>query len=438
MINPIYSEPGQELPLNTSADVVVCGGGPAGIAAALSAARAGARTRLFEWRGCLGGIWTAGLLGYLLDFDKPGIARELADHLTARGARQGVTPWEMIYDPEAMKLLLEDLLVEAGVEFQLHTRVAAAYREGRRLTTIVTESKSGRQAWQAPVFIDATGDGDLGHLAGNSWVLGDERSPIPRWQPLSLNALLLCRDASALAAFLHDSDGNTSHRQGKQALGAEFARAGFSTSYGSPTLWQIRDNLLLVMLNHEYDIKPFDAAAITQATVRARRELHAATAALRKLGGPWEGLQIAATAEQIGVRDGRRLVGYHTVTREDLVSGARHADAVVRSTLPVDIHGAGKGTDSAHNGGVRARPFDIPLRALIAREVDGLLMAGRCISGDFIAHGSYRVTGNAVAMGEAVGLVAAIAAETRTLPHEIPWAEVAARRTSTHPAYHAP
>ncbi len=100
----------------------------------------------------------------------------------------------------------------------------------------------------------------------------------------------------------------------------------------------MRDNLLLVMMNHEYGIKPFDAAQVTEATVRARGEMNKIVNGLRKLGGPWEGMQIAATAEQIGVRDGRRIAGRYTVNKDDLVAGARHDDAVVRPTFPVDIH----------------------------------------------------------------------------------------------------
>jgi len=102
-------------------------------------------------------------------------------------------------------------------------------------------------------------------------------------------------------------------------------------------------------------------------------------------------------------------------------------DAVVRVTFPVDIHAltAEDNKKAAyHNAGVKMKPYDIPLRALIARDVDGLLMAGRCISGDFISHASYRVTGNAVAMGEAAGAAAAVAAKNKTAPHDVPWSEV--------------
>ncbi|CAN5901199.1 putative intracellular survival FAD-dependent oxidoreductase IbeA [soil metagenome] len=424
----VFHEPALDLPLMEDVDVIVCGAGPAGVSAAITAARAGAKVRLFEWRGCLGGVWTAGLLGYLLDFDKPGFAKELSDKLHARDARRGTSEKSICYEPEGMKLLLEDLCVEAGVKFQLHTRVAAAYREGKRLTTIITESKSGRQAWRAPVFIDTTGDGDLGNLAGCSWEIGEAKDcPC---QPMSLNALLVVKDAGAMVDFIHASDPSKKDGLAKDAFLNEIKRAGFFPSYSKPTLWQVRDNLLLVMMNHEYGIKPFDAAQVTEATVRARGELNKIVNGLRKLGDPWEGIQLAATAEQIGVRDGRRIAGRYTVNKDDLINGARYDDAVVRPTFPVDIHAISADhnkTAAYSNAGIKVIPYDVPLRALIAKDVDGLMMAGRCISGDFIAHASYRVTGNAVAMGEAAGVVAALAAASKRLPHEVEWSEAVAK-----------
>jgi hypothetical protein len=422
-----FREPEREVPLVADADVIVCGAGPAGVTAAITAARSGAKVRLFEWRGCLGGVWTAGLLGYLLDFDKPGFNAELRRRLEERGVRRGTSAKSFTYEPEGMKLLLEELCVEAGVKFQLHTRVAAAYRDGKRLTTIVTESKSGRQAWTAPVFIDTTGDGDLGALAGCTWEIGQEKDcPC---QPMSLNALLVAKDAAALEPFIHASDPSAKDGVAKEKFQAEIKRAGHESSYSRPTLWQVRDNLLLAMMNHEYGIKPFDADEVTHATVHARAEMNKIVNSLRKLGGPWEGLQLAATAEQIGVRDGRRIKGRYTMKRDDVAHGARFDDAVVRPTFPVDIHAVSSkdGKTSAYgNSGVKVKPYDVPLRALIAADVDGLMMAGRCISGDFIAHASYRVTGNAVAMGEAAGAVAAIAAASKRMPHDVPWSEGAA------------
>ena len=180
------------------------------------------------------------------------------------------------------------------------------------------------------------------------------------------------------------------------------------------------------MANHEYGINATNAAEVSDATLRARGEIHQIVRGLRKLGGPWDGVQIAATPEQIGVRDGRRIRGRYQMTSEDLINGSSQKDAVVRATFPVDIHAlsAGDNKKAAYsNAGVKMKPYDIPLRALIARDVDGLMMAGRCISGDFIAHASYRVTGNAVAMGEAAGAVAALAAQAKQMPHDINWGD---------------
>ena len=422
-----FHEEARDLPLVEDADVIVCGAGPAGIAAAITAARAGAKVRVFEWRGCLGGVWTAGLLGYLLDFDKPGFNQELLKRLEAREMRRGTVKGSVVYEPEGMKLLLEEMFVEAGVKFQLHTRVSAAYREGNRLTTIVTESKSGRQAWRAPVFIDTTGDGDLGYQAGCAFETGmAEDCPC---QPMSLNALMIVKDVEALREFVRfgqpkpceNTDGEKKKRIKEVLVGT-----GHFPSYANPTMWHVRDDLIFAMMNHEYGIKAWDAAEITAATVRARAEMNQMVANLRKLGGPWEGIQIVATAEQIGVRDGRRIKGRYTVLQDDLAKGARHDDAVTRVTFGIDVHALSAEHNKNHAimpKKIDMKPYDIPLRALIAKEVDGLMMAGRCISGDFIAHSSYRVTGNAVAMGEAAGVTAALAALSKRLPHEITWTE---------------
>lgn len=419
-----FPETQRDLPLNTEADVIVCGAGPAGVTAAISAARAGAKVRLFETHGSLGGVWTSSLLGYLLDFDKPGFNVELVRRLRERDAINGGGMNGLSYQPEEMKLLLEELCSAAGVKVQLHTRVAAAYREGRTLRTIVTESKSGRQAWRAPVFIDTTGDGDLGAQAGCEFEIGREKAcPC---QPMTMYALLVVKDVSQIADCIHGTGGGGRH-VGPKTFQDTLKRAGITPSYGHACLFPIQGNLVLLMANHEYGINATDAAQVTEATLRARGEIHQIVRVLRKLGGPWDGVQVAATPEQIGIRDGRRIKGRYVMTSEDLVQGTVQPDAVVRATFPVDIHALSAEDNKKaayHNAGVKTKPYDIPLRALIARDVDGLMMAGRCISGDFIAHASYRVTGNATAMGEAAGATAAVAAKNKTAPHEVPWSAV--------------
>lgn len=428
-------EDARDLPLINDADVIVCGAGPAGVTAAIAAARAGAKVRLFEAHGALGGVWTSSLLGYLLDFDKPGFNVELVRRLRERDAINGEGMNGLSYQPEEMKVLLEELCVQAGVKVQLHTRIAAALRDGRQLTTIVTESKSGRQAWRAPVFIDATGDGDVGGLAGCEFEIGEAKAcPC---QPLSMCVLLTVKDPAALDRVIHKTGkGAKNAAQSKKEFLADIRRAGLDPSYGAPTLFPIRDNLLLAMVNHEYGINATDAAAVSDATIRARGELHRIFRALRKLGGGWAGVEIVATPEQIGIRDGRRIRGRYFLSKDDLIAGAQQDDAVVRATFPVDIHALTtehNKTAAYTNAGVKVKPYDIPLRALIAKDVDGLMMAGRCISGDFIAHASYRVTGNAVAMGEAAGVTAALAAQTKRQAHDVPWSEVKPAIEKTRP-----
>lgn len=416
-----FQEPGREIPVRDDVDVIVCGGGPAGIAAAITAARAGADTRLFEMHGCLGGTWTSGLLTWIFDFDKPGIAKEIRERLDDQGARRGTDRDNFVYEPDEMKLLLEELATEAGVKLRLMTGVVAAYKEKGRLAAIVTESKSGREAWRAKVFIDATGDGDIGALSGCRWDIG--RPEDGQCQPLTMNALAVVRDVTLLQKYICFYGGDQSWRsEPNRNFKAEVRRAGIEPSYNVAKLFHVRDNVVLMMVNHEYGVKPYDADAMTAATIHGRREVFSIAKGLHKLGGVWEGLQVITSAEQIGIREGRRIHGLYTLSEKDIVEGASFEDGIARVNFGVDIHQLSKGVSDTRNK-IKSKPYDIPLRSLIARDVEGLMMAGRCISGDFVAHSSYRVTGNAVAMGEAAGMVGALAAKSNRLPREISWSE---------------
>lgn len=401
-------------------DVIVCGGGPAGIAAALSAARSGARTMLIEVNGCLGGIWTAGALCWIIDHqNKGGIMQEILRRLDAADpAAEHPHRGRSAYDVEAMKSVLEAMAAEAGVRVRLHTRVVAARVDaGGRLTHIATESKSGREAWAAKMFIDATGDGDLAALAGCGFDLGDPASG--KSQPMSLMALLGGVHAAEILPYHRRSD-ITSQRAAKENLLALLVANGHTPSYSAPTLFCVRDDLFALMANHEYGVSAINANDITRATINARAEIRATLHALRKAGGPWRNVSLVATAEQIGVREGRRIHGRYTISQEDLALGRRHADAICEVTFGIDIHSTdpsqGTAFDAANRG---VLPYEIPLRAAQPVGVEGLLLAGRCISGDFVAHASYRVTGNSVAMGESIGRHAAHEAAARARDKEV-------------------
>ena len=432
-------EPSRDIPVVRAADVVVCGAGPAGVSAAVAAARRGADVALIENHGQLGGIWTTGLLSWIIDAgDKDGIMAEIAERMQGRtdviGGRRWTGKGSMPYDVEQMKLVLEEMCVDAKVYVRLHTRVVGAVVDAsKQMTHCVMESKSGREAVAGKVFVDCTGDGDVGAQAGCGFDLGRPekgtgsagKERTGEMQPFSLMMLITGIDPEATAPF-HLRKGRSS-REVKANLLKEFRRAGVEPSYGGPTIFQIHDDLFAWMVNHEYGYSGIDADDVTGATMHARGELNRLVDALRDLGDPWKNVKIVATAAQIGVREARRIHGRYRVSVEDMLSGARHQDAVCRVTFGIDVHSTradrSTGVENGPSKG-RTKEYDIPLRALIAKDVQGLMMAGRCISGDFLSHSSYRVTGNASAMGEAAGATAALAAQRGQLPQEVPWSDV--------------
>jgi succinate dehydrogenase/fumarate reductase flavoprotein subunit len=414
-------EPSGSIPVVKETDVIVCGGGPAGFAAAVAAARTGAKTTLIEYHGCMGGVWTAGLLSNIIDYqNKSGIMKELVHQLEKSDAQYSAK----VYDAELMKLVLDQMCIEAGVEVRFYTRVVAAYKGSEnKLEHIVTESFSGREAWKAKVFIDATGNGDLAAQAGCGFDYGHPETG--KTQPMSLMAILVGLDEKALVAegIMAEKGGTT--EESKRKLHDEIKRGGVNASYTMPTFFGVRPGMIAMMANHQYGVSALDAAQISKATIEARHEVNQIVDGLRSLGGVWSNARIAVTGSQIGIREGRRIHGLYTLTGDDLIKGARFEDAVCRATFTVDVHSLEKNAGGGYGShGIKAKPYDIPLRSLIAKDVNGIMMAGRCISGDFFAHASYRVTGNAVSMGEAAGQVAAQAALENKLPHEIKYKAV--------------
>ena len=418
------------IPVAGRSQVLVVGAGPAGIGAALAAARAGAKVQLIETAGCLGGVWTAGMLTKIIDGGrKTGVMQEIMQAMVARGGEVAKRTKGEIYDPELMKVVLEEMCVTAGMKIQLHTQLVGAVTDKRnRLIAVVTESKSGRQAWTADRFIDRSGDGDLAAQAGCKFDVGINANC--ECQPMSLMALLTGVDAAAIPEYVREVAGE----KAKSNLQKLMRDSGIKPSYSAPTLRLLHSGIFSLMTNHEYGVPAYDAAQISEATIRARREVHGIVADLRKIGGAWRNLAVVATAEQIGVREGRRVRGRYTVTAEDIVAGKKHDTAVCRVNFGFDVHNVRPGEMSSGLDEIEqevrryrqmgSKPYDIPLGALVAADVDGLMMAGRCISGDFIAHSSYRVTGNAVPMGEAAGRACVVSLRQGRLPHELSAADL--------------
>lgn len=428
------TEPERQIPVSGAYDVIVSGAGPAGVCAAIEAGRTGAKTLLIETQGCLGGVWTAGLLTWILDQEsKPGMMREIEKNLVANsGISNDIdTGSPLSFDAEVMKRLLEQMCMDASIDILIHTRVVASIKNAQnRLSHVITESKSGREAWMGKVFIDTTGDGDLAALSGCKFDVGREGDHAT--QPFSLLALVTGINFDDIREYSRWAGDSKAGSPSKRKLLEAIVQGGVLPSYLKPGLYPIRKDLYMLMANQEYGYSAMNARDVTKATLQARREINDIVNGLRSVGGVWQNIRLIATAEQIGTREGRRIHGLYTVSREDLMKGSRFKDAVCRVTFGVDVHSVNKDDEGevlkkrehSYNQGIKSKDYDIPLRALIAKDVGGLMMAGRCISGDFIAHASYRVTGNAVAMGQAAGKTAAIAAQKNKLPQEVDWENI--------------
>ena len=421
-------ENARRIPVRGEFDVIVAGSGPSGVCAALRAAQTGAKTLLIEQNGCLGGMWTAGLLGWMIDHDKPesGLMNRLKAELRKRCSSAGSPPCSgsFAFEPECMKLLLEELCEEAGVAIRLYTTVAGTVpRDGDGIGCVITESKSGREAWRGKLFIDATGDGDLGALSGASFDAGSPEDG--HFQPMSMLAVLT---GIRLQEILRYVNGYTPRAEAVNNLHDLLTAHGAEPTYHDATLFHLSDELFLLMANHEYRVSGCDADDLTRAAITARREIHSQIAALRRSGPEWKHLTVAVTAERIGVREGRRIRGLYQVSLADLLEGRSQPDAICHVKAGIDIHAL---KPSFSNGFAdhkyKARPYDIPLRSLISADIPNLILTGRCISGDFYAHASYRVTGNMVPLGEAAGVLAALAVRENLSPAQVPYELV--RRT---------
>jgi hypothetical protein len=184
----------------------------------------------------------------------------------------------------------------------------------------------------------------------------------------------------------------------------------------------IHDDLYMLVADHQYGVDSCDAGAVSGATLAARREVHALVAALRRSGGIWRNLRLVATPEHIGVREGRRIRGRARMELDDLVHGRFPEDTFATCSFHVDVHATAPqpGNSWQENPPIRSRPYGMSLRCLLPSDAEGLLLAGRCVSGDFFAHSSYRVTGNAAAMGQAAGTWAALACRRNLLPSAVP------------------
>ncbi|MFI9155292.1 FAD-dependent oxidoreductase [Streptomyces sp. NPDC053367] len=431
-------------------DVLVVGGGPAGTAAAHAAADAGADVVLVERYGFLGGNATAALVMPLMSFhneqkqavfDESGGDNRLlpSDHgegepvvagflwklLERLDARGGCIPpsldtgYTVPFDPEIFKLVLLDLLDEVGVRLLLHAFASSALPldDGWR---VVFETKSGPVVIDAGVVVDGTGDGDVAVAAGAPYEIG--RPEDGRVQPMTLMFRMADFHPEGFAAYVHEHPDQWRGVHGLWDLVEKATEAG--------ELRLSREDILFFGTPHPRELSVnstrvtkalgIDVWDLTRAEVVARRQLEQIDRFLRTRVPGFEEAYTVQSGTQIGVRETRRVLGDYHLTGHDILGACSFPDVIAHGAYPVDIHNP-RGSGTVLKRVPRGQFYDIPLRCLLPRGVDRLLVAGRCISGSHVAHSSYRVMPIAMATGQAAGVCAALSTSSGKLPREVPY-----------------
>jgi hypothetical protein len=393
-----YHEPAREVPITRDVDVIVVGGGPAGLAAAIASARAGAQTALLERFGYLGGTATASLMACINGFRNQvepdatqtvrGIAEEIVLRLKALdGLGQSpypqktypTEPGELMYsyaiDVEKFKYVTLKMCVEASVDLLFHTWACDSIMEDNVLRGVIVENKSGRQAMMARTIVDASGDGDIAARAGT-----------PFWQTVKdedprLNDSLMYRIQ----------------------FGETRPAAPFACDFGSNAV---------VWGPGVGPLNGIDADELSQGEIEARLHVYDDFTAKQTQHPELHDAHVVETPPLLGIRQTRFIEGEYKLTAEDAIAGHRFDDIIAISSCPI-IHYYGYRRYLEHEG------YDIPYRCLVPKHIDNLLIAGRCISSEQQPYESHRAMVPIIAIGQAAGVAAALAAQHSVPPRRL-------------------
>lgn len=409
----------KHVPVVGSFDVVVCGGGPGGIMAAIAAARTGAHVALIERYGFLGGMATAGFVSPLSVFRYNdqlcvgGIPWEFIGRMEASGGAQVEYPLGNIsYRTESFKLEAQRMLLEAGVELYLHAWLSGCEKSSDdTISHVIVESKSGTQAIVGKCFVDGTGDGDLCYMAG---------MPMQNYntslQPASMCFLLGGVDAEKVNKIHHSQQGVNYHNVPMQRRLHKIAQEENVPNFGGPWFcWVLENNMLMVNATR-IEANMIDEREQTRAECALREDVNTLVSILRRHFKPFKNAYLIATAPQAGVRETRHILGAHVLTGQEYSSSFEFEDAIGRGAHPIDIHDA---TSTNQRCQFLKEPAYIPYRSLYSSEYSNLLVASRCLSADREAFASVRVMASVMGVGQAAGLAAAMTVQARKNVSEI-------------------
>jgi hypothetical protein len=390
-------------------DVVVCGGGVAGFTAAVSAARAGLRTAIIERFNSFGGTATNGNVMPISGFFHKekrvvgGIGWELVERLAKYGAAQVEMPkGHVSANIEYIKLEMQRMLLESGVALYMNSYITDCITENGRITHVVFESKSGTEALEAKCFIDASGDGDVAHLAGAPMMEKKEEL-----QPMSMCFLLDGVDLTTdlMKDCIHHNGLGGKPSENKVIREYLLTRTDKLGQFGGPwfnTL--LRGNSVAVNMTRAAGDST-DRESQTQAELKMREDMFTAVDLLKEHFPEFKDAHIVSTPIMVGVRESRHILGVQPALAEEMLSGKRYPCEVAHCAHPMDIH-------SAKSSAQKLIRFEsaafVPHGALVPQGSKNLVVAGRCLCADQGAYASIRVQATLMSIGEAAGLMAAL------------------------------
>ncbi|WP_238017666.1 FAD-dependent oxidoreductase [Dactylosporangium sp. AC04546] len=431
-------------------EVLVVGGGPAGFGAAMGAAAAGAEVVLVERYGFLGGNATAALVMPLMSFHNEmkqavggadgrllptdhgegepvvaGVLWMLLDRLVRAHGAVSPSPdtgYTVPFDPELFKLTTYDMLAGCGVRLLLHSFASdcAALPDGG--TRVVFETKSGPVVIDAAVVVDCTGDGDLAAAAGAPYEVGRPEDGLT--QPMTLMFRVGNVDRDGFLGYVRDHPDQWRGVHGLWDLVQQARDAGELDLPREDILFFATPHLDEVSVNStRFGGLGTSVWDLTRAELVMHHQMAQIARFLHDRVPGFGDSYVIQSGVQVGVRETRRVLGDYQLTGEDVLSARSFPDVVARGAYPVDIHNP-NGPGTILRRLPQGASYDIPLRTLLPRDVDGLLVAGRCISGDHVAHSSYRIMPISMATGQAAGVCAALSARAGKAPREIPAEQV--------------
>jgi ribulose 1,5-bisphosphate synthetase/thiazole synthase len=398
--------------------VLVVGSGSAGSTAAITAAREGATVTLVERYGFMGGISTQVLdtfYGFYTPGPNPkkvvgGIPDLVVDELMKQkkallrpntyGAGQGIT-----YDPETLKVIWETLALQAGVKLLYHTFVMDVVKEQNKIIGVIAVGKNGFVKLLADVIIDTSGDADVAARAGVPFESAED-GPV---QSLTTTFKLINVDMDKAKTVKKDQ----LHDLMAKAIAEGYA---LPRKEGSVHITPLH-GMMATNMTRVGNVNALDPEQLTQAEIEGRKQaLEYARFLIDKVPG-YEKAELSGFSHQIGVRESRRIFGEYRLTKHDVLSARKFEDVVAKCGAPIEDHHGGN--DTVWEYLPDGETYDIPYRCLLPETVEGLLVAGRCLSADHDAHASVRSMGQCMAMGQAVGVAGALAVKTKKAPREV-------------------